>query len=248
MTLPTKYDLSDVTFLIPVRIDSVSRKENLEILLKVISRDFTTNFIILEADVTNSFYKPKNIKNLSFHFIYDEDPIFYHTHYRNKMLLSASTPYVGVWDTDILAQPFQIIKAVEMLRQNNAVMAYPFDRRCYKVNEILRKVFQKTLKFELLTTHLPAMDLQYGYQTTGGAFLVNRKEYIAAGMENENFYGWGEEDNERIKRMEIRNLSIYYAQGPLFHLWHPRGVNSWYPSEEIEFNNRSEFLKTCSGE
>jgi predicted glycosyltransferase involved in capsule biosynthesis len=64
-------------------------------------------------------------------------------------------------------------------------------------------------------------------------------------MENENFYGWGVEDDERVKRMEVLGFSINRVQGPMFHLWHPRGKNSWYASKEAELRNSQEFLNTC---
>jgi hypothetical protein len=242
-----KYDLSDVTFLIPVRIESTYRKENLEILLNVLRRDFYTKFIVLEADIKPLYCKTKaEFKNVQTHFIYDEDPIFHQTHYRNELIKLATTPYVGIWDTDAIAHSQQIIEAIEILRQGKTVMSFPFDRRYYKMNEIIRRVFQKVLRFDLLINNISTMELMFGYQATGGAFIVDRKKYIKAGMENENFYGWGEEDNERVKRMEIQHLNVYYANGPLFHLWHPRGLNSWYPSIEIEYKNRLEFLKVCS--
>jgi predicted glycosyltransferase involved in capsule biosynthesis len=234
-----------VTFLIPVRVESPYRRENLETLLKVLSRDFNTNFIVLEADKVQLIHQPK-IDNIKYHFIHDEDPIFHHAHYRNELLKLASTPYVGIWDTDAIAHPHQILEAVKILRDDKATMSYPFDRRYYKVNNILRLVFLKVLEIELLINHIPAMDLMFGYKATGGAFLVNRNKYIIAGMENENFYGWGEEDNERVKRMDVLDLTIYFAKGPLFHLWHPIGINSWYPSVEIEFKNRKEFIRICS--
>ena len=86
-------------------------------------------------------------------------------------------------------------------------------------------------------------DLSY---SVGGAFLVSRKVHLQSGGENEHFYGWGPEDAERVKRMEILGLPVYRASGPLFHLYHPRKENSWYGSADIELENRQEFLNVCS--
>ena len=85
----------------------------------------------------------------------------------------------------------------------------------------------------------------HGPHSVGGAFLVNRKVYLEAGGENECFYGWGPEDAERVKRMEVLGLPVCRANGSLFHLYHPRGKNSWYQNKEIEKRNRLEFLKVC---
>ena len=45
-----KIDFSDVTFLIPVRVDSVIRIENLMATIRFLQRNFHTNIIVLEAD------------------------------------------------------------------------------------------------------------------------------------------------------------------------------------------------------
>jgi GT2 family glycosyltransferase len=248
MTIPNNHiiDLTDITFLIPVRIDSDQRNNNLSILLNLLNRDFETNVIVLEADKKQLYVPPKEIKNLKYFFIHDEDEIFYRTRYINQMIAMSSTPYIAVWDTDAIAAPGQIADAVTALRNQVAVMAFPFDGRFYEVSGTLYNLFCITLKFEALLNNLNLMPLRYGYNMVGGAFMVNREKYITAGMENEIFYGWGDEDNERVKRMEVLGLPIYRAQGPLFHLWHQRGQNSWFANRETEIRNKREFLKTCS--
>ena len=75
--------------------------------------------------------------------------------------------------------------------------------------------------------------------------MVNRAKFIEAGSENENFISWGPEDYEHVKRMEVLGLPVHYANGPLFHLWHPRGNNSRYVNKEIEKHNRKVLLETC---
>lgn len=89
------------------------------------------------------------------------------------------------------------------------------------------------------------MNLMHGYHSVGGAFFVNKNEYMAIGGENENIYGWGPEDTEQVKRLEICCEPVSYSAGNLFHLWHPMGKNSWFASSELERNNRNELQKTC---
>ena len=47
--------------------------------------------------------------------------------------------------------------------------------------------------------------------------------YVQAGGENEHFYGWGPEDLERVKRMEILGYSVTRIKGDLYHLYHLEG-------------------------
>ena len=81
--------------------------------------------------------------------------------------------------------------------------------------------------------------------SVGGAFLVRKSLYLEAGGENEAFYGWGMEDQERIRRMFILGLPVTQVDGSLFHLFHPRNENSRYRDKEAEYKSRQEFLKIC---
>ncbi len=81
--------------------------------------------------------------------------------------------------------------------------------------------------------------------SVGGAFLVHKDYYLEAGGENEHFCGWGMEDMERVKRMEIVGLPVSRAVGALYHLFHYRYENSRFNSFKQEEENRKEFLKIC---
>ena len=72
------------------------------------------------------------------------------------------------------------------------------------------------------------MQTMYGPKSVGGAFMANRMKYIEAGMENENYYGWGLEDHERYQRWKKLEYRTHKVDGPLFHLSHGRGTNSRY--------------------
>lgn len=81
--------------------------------------------------------------------------------------------------------------------------------------------------------------------SVGGAFLVRKTLYLEAGGENEAFYGWGLEDQERIRRLFILGIPVTRVEGSLFHLYHPRNENSRYRDEEAKSKSRQEFLKVC---
>jgi predicted glycosyltransferase involved in capsule biosynthesis len=236
-----KYDLSDVTFVIPIRIDSEERHSNLKALLKVLIREFNTHIIILEGDKDQLI----NIEQIGFdyHFVYDDDPIFHRTKYINQLINISITPIVAVWDVDAIGIPLQILDAVERIRTENAVMAFPFDGRFYSVNPSMSHLFRQTLQYEVFTENIPQMHLMHGYYSVGGAYIIHKKKYLQAGGENENFYGWGPEDAERVRRMEIFGLPVYHSSGFLFHLWHSRSC--WFANKETEMQNRKEFVRIC---
>lgn len=243
-----KTDLIDVTFLVPLRIDSSERKENADTLIKYTFRNFNTSFIVLEADATRKFYPENEPKGFRYKFIEDTNEVFHRTKWINWLISMAKTPYVAVWDTDAIAPPEQVIEAVEKLRTGEAVMSFPYDGRFYSCDRVSCDLFKRLLDIEILMKRIPVMQLMHGYHSVGGAYLVNKERYINSGGENENFYGWGPEDAERVKRMETLNLPICYSIGVLFHLWHPTGKNSWFAYTETERHNRREFLRICQSE
>lgn len=164
----------------------------------------------------------------------------------NWLLRDAQGAVVGVWDTDVAITYGQISDAVKTIRTGRAVMSFPYDGRFYTLSPKDSDLFVQDRSFERLDELVKTSHLAHGPHSVGGAFLVNRKLYLQYGGENENFYGWGPEDAERVKRMEILGLSVYRTKGPLFHLYHPRKENSWYGSADIELRNRREFLTVCS--
>ena len=84
------------------------------------------------------------------------------------------------------------------------------------------------------------MSLIYGDQVAGGAVFVNREKYIKAGMMSEKFYGWGPEDFELYERLKILGFNIHRSEGPMFHLTHNRGSNSFFRSVEQNKNTNKE--------
>jgi hypothetical protein len=240
-----KTDLTDVTFLVPLRIDSPERMENIHTLIKYTSLHFKTNFIVLEADSTPKFNFEYNLEGMHYEFIEDKDEIFHRTKWINRLISLSDTPFVAVWDSDAIAPTEQILNAVEKLRLDEAVFSFPYDGRFYSCDKISCDLFRSLLNIEILKKRTPLMNLMHGYHSVGGAFFVNKSKYLAAGGENENIYGWGPEDAERVKRLEILGLPIYYSPGPLFHLCHPIGKNSWFANKGLERDNRQVLQETC---
>lgn len=104
-----KLQLTDCTFLIPTRLDSIDRLVNLKATVEFLQNNFETNIQILEADSFNSTLIKVIISDGIEHtFVEDHDPIFFRTYYINQMVKKCKTPFLSVWDTDIIAPPNQI--------------------------------------------------------------------------------------------------------------------------------------------
>ena len=149
-------------------------------------------------------------------------------------------------DVDALVPPEQIIDTVEQVRTGNAVMGLAYDGRMLQTTVELVRRYQETRNFDVFKRAKDRLSPMYGDLSTGGVFIVDTEKYLLSGGENEYFPGWGCEDFERVKRMEILYPQpIYQAKGCLFHLYHPRGLNSWYIDSQYEINAKKEYLKVC---
>jgi predicted glycosyltransferase involved in capsule biosynthesis len=240
-----KSNLSDVTFLFPIRLDSVIRLENLQLAVKHLKKHFITNTILLEAAEYNNGIIEKLIGNdVQYYFIEDRDPVFYRTKYINKMIDLTSTPILAIWDADVIVPVEQIINSVEKLRMNDVDMIYPYDGHFYDTSDAVRELYFKTKSIKTLHKQVGKMHLPYGDNMLGGAFLVNKESYIKSGKENERYYGWGPEDGERFHRWRNLGFKVLHNFGNLYHLSHPRGINSSFRSLEQARITRYEVVKT----
>lgn len=228
-----------VSIVIPLRVDSKERLDNLNFILSLLLEQTSVDVDILEADVKQHFYLPCEDERVRYRFVEDGDPVFHRTRYLNQLLLAARHPVVGVWDTDVIIPPAQLRAAVEQIRLGS-VMSFPYDGRFIFLNKEQSLAVRKDLSV------LEKVDTSYKMRpSVGGAFLVDRDKYMEAGGENERFYGWGPEDAERVKRLEILELPISRVEGPLFHLHHPRGINSGFDCGERDKRNLQALINTC---
>src|SRR5690554_3069767 len=116
-TMNKPSDLKDVTFLIPIRVDGIQRIENLLMAIEHLSLHFNTNIHILEADGYNNHLLTQLLpKQVEISFVEDYDPIFHRTHYINRMVEKCTTPFLAIWDADVIVPSQQIAESVDWLR------------------------------------------------------------------------------------------------------------------------------------
>ena len=237
---------SRVSFIIPVRIDSSERERNLDILIEELTNIKEAEIRIIEGDKQPLYTIKKPYPNVIYRFMQDADPVFHRTKYLNILLNETEGEIVGIWDTDVIIPLNQLSGAIESIRSGRAAMCFPYNGHFYMLSPEMSQLFATRKSMDDLINQQESFALAHGNHSVGGAFLVNKKIYLQAGGENENFYGWGPEDAERVKRMEILGFTVSRVQGSLFHLYHPRKENSWFGNEALELQNRNEFLNVCA--
>ena len=242
-----KIDLKDVTFIIPIRIDSVERLDNLQVVTDYILSLCNTNIFVVEGHNRNTGIV-KKILHPSIHYFFNEDDmdIFHRTRYINAMARLVDTSYVAVWDADVIIPSIQFDLSIKCLRNGISDMVIPYNGKFLETGFSLRNQYFSTKDMSVLEKNNDSMKLLFGSSATGGGFFIDKKEYQMAGMENENFFGWGMEDGERVKRLKILGFNISRINcGPMYHFSHPRGINSSYRSTEAQINATKEYLRIC---
>lgn len=228
-----------ISIVIPLRVDSPERKENLHCALQQLLQMDFVYIDILEADREQYFsFLPH--ERIRYRFIYDKESVFYRTRYLNLLLREARHPIVGIWDTDVLVPEKQLIESIGLINKG-CIMCFPYDGDF----RFLSSEESKEIRVDLQKLHEGQGRRLIGRPSVGGAFLVNKAEYMKAGGENEGFYGWGPEDVERVKRMEILELPIGRVSGPLYHLYHDRLQDNGVNSNIRAMHNRKVLLQTC---
>lgn len=234
-------NLSDMTFLIPVMIDSNDRLDNLFTVVRYLHKHFQTNIIIYEygkQQIVNPGLLPKGTKLL---FEQGNNEIFYHTDFNNKLIDATETPFISIYDTDVIIPVSQILSAAYLLR-NKMDMVYPYDGTFISMDKLSSVIFSKFLDDKFIFENIEKFGIA-SYRSFGGSVFLNRESYLQAGKENLNFTSWGPEDIERYHRMKILGFKIKRISGPLYHMYHERKINSGYtiPEKQVEF--MEEYIK-----
>jgi hypothetical protein len=237
-----KHDLSDLTFCIPVRIDSQDRLDNLELIVDYLKHHFQTNIIVYEDDLdsklmgTDLAYKVNQLI-----FNKNESGKFHRTKILNECYKKSSTRFVANYDTDVLFVPDAYIAAVNRLRNGSCDFIFPYDG---KFREISRDKISK-IKQTMNVDWIKFEDTNYIHDSSvGGAVFCNKESYRKSGYENENFVQWGFEDNERIQRWITLGMKIERTSNWLIHIEHFRSTNS-SPHNESYIANQMEYTNVA---
>lgn len=271
-------DLSNVTFIIPLRIDSDDRLRNIILSTSFLLNVFDCKVIIKESDEMskfNAWAKPliesiSDTKNLTYIFEENGEDHFHRTRLLNEMILETTTEIVVNYDSDVILPVSSYVKSKKMLDSGEYQIVYP-----YKFGEKgERKVFLNTkiedendlnniLKFPLVKKFISNFDPEVLNESYAYAQNVNGTGWAEYGMvqffstqvykdgylENENFIAYAPEDVERHHRWNIFGYKIGRVDNYAYHLEHKRTHNSWFNNPFMKKNNELwDYLKNLSKE
>jgi predicted glycosyltransferase involved in capsule biosynthesis len=214
-------DLSDVSFTIPIRIDSQERLENFILVVTYLTEKLHTNIIILEDDKEQKLVFDNPPQNIKYIFQRNEDPFFHKTKLINQLCNESTTSIVAIYDCDILFSEEQYMTSAELIRNGLCDFCLPFNGHVYKVE----RMFIRNIMKELSIRSFPKLSI-LPYRARGGCVFYKKSSFIKGGMANERIKSWGCEDDEMIERFTKLGFIVKTVNGCIYHLDHPRGINS----------------------
>ena len=234
---------SQISVIIPFRIDCPERERNLKLVLEYLSGK-GMHIYLLEADDKPRFRMDKIIPEVKYHFVKDTSKVFHKTRYLNKLFSLCHTPVVAIWDTDVLLSYRTFEKVTQLILGGDCDVCIPYSGLVKALSPEQTIEYAQDNCFLSLNENLECYSKVIGRPSCGGVVLINYHVYQASGGMNEYFKGWGPEDAELIHRLDILEYKVRWEpSGTLFHLWHPRNVTENYVDQMPA--NQAEFIKVC---
>lgn len=219
-------NLKDVTFMIPLKVESEDRKKLINLLISYLLKHFDTNIIICEEGKVANFPRLMKVewsKKLTYIFRKNDNDLFHKTKNLNIMAKRATTNIIVSQDSDVIFHPHQYLNAAQLIRNNVVDFCYPFNQPNHNIPVKYHNQFALTLSLSGIEPHIK---FEHPLPPPGGCFFMNREKFISGGMENEHFISWGPEDVERRDRLIKLGYRVCSIDGKLFHLDHSRTHNS----------------------
>ena len=259
-----KIDLSEATFIIPIRIESTDRLRNVITSTAFLLENFDTNIIIKEVDSESIFQRDalpvlKDILdvdvNVQHIFEKSDEPLFHRQKVLNEMIMEAETEIVVNYDCDVLLPLDSYHEAYQSLLHHTHDVIYPYGQGMYQkqvkaTDEVVSK-FLETSDYKYLDEFSNLHTSDFGWVQ-----FFNREVYIKGGMENENFRAYSPEDKERFYRFTTLDYNVGRINNYVYHLEHARGENSWFSNphmvsnmqewEKIQTMNKEQLLEYYS--
>ena len=243
--------MNQVTFLIPLRIDTEDRLWNLDVVLRYLTtRLMAAEVIVIEMDGESRIRQVLERYPAVRHVFILNAGRFAKAEASNLGAMLSTRRYVCIYDTDVLLHPDAIMEAIDEMERVGWKIALPFNRVFIDVKGGLKKTIAETFDIDLLgrMTRLlklgehPEMSSRF---LGGGIIMAHRETFLAFGGVNRKMISYGWEDTEVFKRFsQLGFPPLRLTSYSLIHLDHARGVDS-RPGDHYDLN-RQEYKKICA--
>ena len=227
-------NLTDCTFIIPIRIDSPDRAFNFEFVIKYLLDNFDTTIIIKESDreskvlnllknlIAQTRYKHTKFIPVKYIFEQSDDPIFFRTRLLNEMLSQVTTPVTVNYDIDVFMNPQAYVDARDKIINENFDLIYPY----FRGESQIRITNHECLVNGYHDDAIGLDDFNNWSSVCGHCAFFKTESYRSGYWENENFLSYGQEDRERMDRFQKLGYKVAWLDNYIYHIEHSRGPNS----------------------
>ena len=236
---------NSITFIIAVQLDCKDRLDNLQITLDTIFKGFPDcQVLLLEADTVNKL--EGRYPGCEYAFVkLPSGEVFNKMKLYNKGAKLARGSVLCFVDVDVPPSKTAVLEGYKLITSNIYDVVFPYGKtEGYNIPKQLHDTVKACEDVHIYDeSRYPWLSKSYQmpYVESGGVILYNTAAYLYGGGGNENFLGWGCEDDEALARFaglgyRLGRLDNYI----LLHLQHERTANPlWYDYSKYESANRA---------
>lgn len=228
-------DFKDVTFIIPVKIESPDREFNFLRVIQYLCDNLETNIFISESDSTcktKSLIEKIDRKKTIIKLFYEKNDseVFHRTRLLNEMLFESKTEITVNYDVDVLLLIPTYLEARNKILNEECDLVYPFKKGDGQI------CIDYPNKDNLTENLFNEQYYKPWGSLCGHVQFFYTQSYLNGGMENENFMSYGAEDLERMNRFIRFGYNVEWLDAQVYHLEHSRGINSSTNNPEYHAN------------
>ena len=249
-----KFDLSDLSIIIPFRMDTEDRLNNLNNIIRYFDLFFVNHELIIIENSDQSFFV--NTSSNTKYIFEKSTKLLHRTRMLNDGAKLSTRKYVALYDTDVVFYPYFLNDCMDNMRINSVVFSFPYNGifMCIsgqdKINFLRDFSFEKVPLIESGAVPGNKYTKEYTIScdhptSVGGATIFQKDIFLQYGGYNKKFIAWGFEDNELVARFSKLGYSPSRSKGNLIHLDHRRGLDS-APGHPFYTNNQQEYQKIVS--
>lgn len=226
-----KYDLTDCSIIIPIEMDCKERLEHLHYQFVYFPRFFNNYELIVVEYGNERKIKSQDCLGIQYIFIKGEEP-FSLSKLSNLGVSLVKNQFFYKCDTDVMIDPKALFLALETLKKHSdQAFVLPYNGVSFTISDPLRQQLMESFAFNRLPLVKPEEAQQFQFpclslknkNSKGLIHLFNTALFKSVGGYNEEFVGWGFEDDEVVDRFSKLGYPPLLLEGyNVFHLNHPR--------------------------
>ncbi len=208
-----------ISYIITHRSDGRERDLNLNCILAWIdSLDGDKEIIVVEQDASPHINLPAKIK----HAFVKNDGLFSKAWGMNIGIRHSSCDIIVFCDSDCLFKTHDMNQFLRTFRQNSFDVGSPNRKAFWRLNASVSNMIREDIDLLPYDTRIKPK----GTVLTGGLFAARRKAIDDVKWWDEDFVGWGGEDNAMASKFNKFKKSIFKMSFTGYHLWHHKTADN----------------------